>query len=70
MNNLSHLNPGKCNDKAGVTGGVSELTPANPTSVAPPLTTESSSPGFVTERIAKNPTKTSAKKGGRSFDIC
>ena len=70
MNNLSHLKPGKCGDKAGVSGGVSTLTPLNPGSTAPSESSDSSAPGFSTQRITTNPTKSSGSKNGKSFDIC
>lgn len=69
MNNLSHLKPGKCNDKAGVTGGVSTLVGFNSDSQDPTLSSDSSAPGFSTQRITKNPTCDSASKNGNSFSI-
>jgi hypothetical protein len=67
---VSHLKAGKAKDSAGVTGGVSVLKPLNPGSVAPSETSDSSAPGFSTQRIAKNPVSGGASKNGKNFDIC
>lgn len=67
---VSHLKAGKAKDSAGVTGGVSVLKPLNPGSTAPSESSDSSAPGFSTQRITKNPAGSSASKNGKNFDIC
>lgn len=67
---ISHLKPSKPGDKAGVSGGVSVLKPLNPGSTAPSESSDSSAPGFSTQRITKNPVSGSASKNGKNFDIC
>ena len=67
--NLDHLNPGKCKDKAGVSGGLSDLQPLNDLAMSPDESTNSSAPWHSTRRITKNPTRQDAKKNGKSFEI-
>jgi hypothetical protein len=68
--NLSHLKPGKAGDKAGVADGLSELSPLDVMSENPNESSDSSAPGFSTQRITENPRREKASKGGKSFDIC
>lgn len=69
MNNLSHLKPGKSKDKAGVSGGVSTLSPCNVDS-ADPTESKDGKNGFTTQRITTNPQKVGVSKNGKSFDVC
>lgn len=70
QSNLSQLNISKVKDSAGVSGGLSSLSPLNPQATAPTLSDNSTSPGFSEERIATNPSRDSAKKNGLGFEIC
>lgn len=68
--NLTHLKPGSCNDKSGVSGGVSDLQAISPLGQSPDESSDSSAPWASTNRITRNPVKGSASKNGKSFDIC
>jgi len=70
MGNLSHLKPGKAGDKAGVQDGLSSQMAFDVKSENPNESSDSSAPGFSTQRLTENPRKEKASKNGKSFDIC
>ncbi len=70
QSNLSQLNISKVRDSAGVSGGLSSLSPLNPQATAPDLNDNGTSEGFAEEHISKNPQAVPAKKNGLTFDIC
>lgn len=69
MSNLSHLKPSKPSESVGVKDGLSDLKGLDVNSADPSLSSDSSAPGFSTQRVTKNPASSSASKNGKSFEI-